>query len=217
MRAVILANGALSLAPNIEIDDYIIAADGGIANCLTLGLIPTVAIGDFDSTQEENLKELEKNCVSFIKFPERKDETDLELAVIHAIEMGYEDILIIAALGERWDQTIANILLPACHPGVKIKIQDGPQEIHYIHEGEELFIQGQPGDIVSLIPLSSAVKGINAEGLEYPLTDEVLYFGKTRGVSNRLTTRTARIQITKGILLCTVIHHESFSKKEGEK
>jgi thiamine pyrophosphokinase len=129
--------------------------------------------------------------------------------------MGYKNILIIAVLGERWDQTIANILLPAQHPGINILIQDGRQEFHYIHAGETLDINGRPGDTVSLIPLSSTVDGINTVGLEYPLTKGVLYFGKTRGVSNRLIEKTARVQINQGILLCTVIHQQSFSNRKG--
>ncbi len=139
MRAVILANGVLSHPVNIEKEDYIIAADGGIVNCRLLGLVPKVVIGDFDSIQAENLEELEKLGTRTIKFPERKDETDLELAIDHAVEAGYEDIVIFAALGERWDQTIANILLPVCHPGIKIMIQDGQYEIHYINAGRVLF------------------------------------------------------------------------------
>jgi len=215
LRAVILANGVLSHPVNIEKEDYIIAADGGIANCLVLGLVPKVVIGDFDSIQAENLKELEKLGSKTIKFPERKDETDLELAINHAIETGHEDIVIFAALGERWDQTIANILLPVCHPGINIMIQDGQYEIHYINAGKVLFINGQPGDIVSLIPLSSVVCGIYTEGLEYPLSDGTLHFGKTRGVSNRINGNTGRVEIKQGILLCTVIHQENLSTRDG--
>jgi len=215
LRAVILANGVLSHPVNIENEDYIIAADGGIANCLVLGVVPNVMIGDFDSIQAENLEELEKLGTKTIKFPERKDETDLELAINHAIEKGYEDIVIFAALGERWDQTIANILLPVCHPGIKIMIQDGQYEIHYINAGNALFINGQPGDIVSLIPLSSVVSGIYTDGLEYPLSDGTLHFGKTRGVSNRIVGNTGRVEIKQGTLLCTVTHQENLSTREG--
>jgi len=43
--------------------------------------------------------------------------------------------------------------------------------------------------------------------LEYPLQQETLYFGTTRGVSNALLSETAMVQLEQGMLLCVVIHH----------
>ena len=209
MRSIIMANGVFTLPVKIKKNDFIIAANGGIANCLELGLIPNLAIGDFDSTQEEILEKLENLGTEILKFPVRKDETDLELAVNYAVKAGYEEIVLFAALGKRWDQTIANFLLPVRYPNNKIKILDEQQEIHYIHEGKSLHIQGQPGDTLSLIPLSNLVTGITTTGLEYPLLNGVLHLGKTRGVSNRMTGKTVIVKITGGILLCAVTHRKS--------
>ena len=163
-------------------------------------------IGDFDSLENNDIEELELNGVQVIRHPSRKDFTDLELAVNHAVELGVQEIVIVAALGARWDQTIANILLPTLLPSVRIKLLDGHQEIQYISSGESAEIDGQQGDTVSLIPLAGDVTGITTEGLEYPLDDAVLYFGSTRGVSNELMGETGRIFVGSGTLLCILIH-----------
>ena len=120
----------------------------------------------------------------------------------------FQEIKIIAALGARWDQTIANIFLPPTTPSIRFTLIDGPQEIHYIYSGERLEITGSKGDVVSLIPIAGDVSGITTEGLEYPLLEERLLFGSTRGISNVLLGESGAVFHKEGILLCTVIHQE---------
>jgi thiamine pyrophosphokinase len=62
-------------------------------------------------------------------------------------------------------------------------------------------IDGQPGDIVSLLPLSQRVTGITTEGLEYPLRGETLRLGPARGVSNVMLGKMARVAHRSGLLL----------------
>ena len=47
------------------------------------------------------------------------------------------------------------------------------------------------GDLVSLIPLTPLVEGISTVGLRYPLRDEPLVRGATRGMSNVVVARPA--------------------------
>ena len=126
----------------------------------------------------------------------------------HARSIGAVEILVLGALGARWDQTLANLLLIASERfrDVDIKLMDGEQEIILVREGIAHKITGKPGDIVSLIPLSDHVQGISTEGLEYPLHDEPLLFGATRGISNVLIDRSAMITLKQGALLCVIIH-----------
>jgi thiamine pyrophosphokinase len=206
LRAVILANGILVQPLVLKEGDILIAANGGVRHCLESGLQPSIVIGDLDSLHDRDISTLENNGVEIIRFPRRKDFTDLELAINHAAGLKIREIVIVAALGARWDQTIANILLPSRFPSIRITLMDGPQEIHYIYSGERFEITGKPGDIVSLIPIGGDVCGITTKGLEYPLTDERLPFGGTRGLSNLLLNEQGYINIKSGILLCTVIH-----------
>ena len=209
MRAIIVANGVLVPPLLLEEGDILIAADGGVRHCLESGLQPSVVIGDFDSLDNNDITTLENRGTEIIRFPRRKDYTDLELAINHAAGLGVREIVIVAALGARWDQTIANIMIPTLLPSIRISLLDGPQEIHYIYSGEKFEITGQPGDTVSLIPLGGDVSGITTEGLEYSLKDERLPFGSTRGVSNVLLGGRGVILIYSGILLCTIIHQDN--------
>ena len=54
---------------------------------------------------------MEAAGVRFEVHPSRKDETDLELALQLAIAEGANDIEILAMLGGRLDQSLANLLL----------------------------------------------------------------------------------------------------------
>lgn len=76
-------------------------------------------------------KKLEEKNIPIELFPREKNETDLELALNKAIEMNPKEILIVAALGGRMDQTLANIaLLDSTQYAVRnIRIDDGVEQI----------------------------------------------------------------------------------------
>jgi len=67
-------------------------------------------------------------------------------------------------------------------------------------------LHGKPGDIVSLIPLGEEARGITTHHLEYPLRGESLAFGSTRGISNVMLKNQAKVHVSEGMLLCTIIH-----------
>lgn len=211
-RAVIFANGILNdpqrVRRLIQPRDLVIAADGGGRLCLQLGIQPGVLIGDFDSLDAQELAALEAAGAEVVRHPQRKDFTDLELALRYAHALGYQEILVLAALGARWDQTLANLLLPAAAElgAAAVRHVDGPQEIMLVRPGEKLQIDGKPGDTVSLIPIAGDAQGVRTQGLEYPLTGETLFFGATRGVSNAMVEKTASLVLEAGLLVCVVIH-----------
>jgi thiamine pyrophosphokinase len=212
LRVVIFANGILSepqsTLAQIRPDDMIIAADGGALHSLALGIRPDIVIGDFDSLDPADLAQLENSGTKLIRHPARKDYTDLELALAHAQQLGASQILIFGALGNRWDQTLANLLLPAAEDFSKLDIRlvDGPQEIFLVRSGQMTIIRGNPGDTLSLIPLYGDAIGIITKGLEYVLDDGTLRFGSTRGISNVLLENTAGISCKKGMLVGILIH-----------
>ena len=206
MRVIVVANGVMHSPFTLKGDDVLIAADGGLRHCLDLGLQPAILIGDLDSLDEGDLAALEPSDTQILRYPTQKDFTDLELALQHALKLGAGEIVVVAALGARLDQTIANLLLPASFPSVKFRLLDGSQEIHYIRAGEKLEIHGRPGDMVSLISLAGKAYGVTTEHLEYPLRGGELTFGSTRGISNILLEETGTISINDGLLLCIVIH-----------
>jgi thiamine pyrophosphokinase len=60
---------------------------------------------------------------------------------------------------------------------------------------------GRAGDLVSLLPFGGDVLGISTEGLRYPLRDEPLRIGPSRGLSNVRTSVGAGLTIREGRLL----------------
>jgi thiamine pyrophosphokinase len=211
LRAIILANGPLSeiaqLRHRLAGVKYFmaIAANGGIYHAEALGIHPTVVVGDLDSLDTHTKMRLQTAGTHFEASPARKDETDLELALLYAKQKEIDSVVVLGALGGRIDMTLANVLL-LTHPqlaSLHIELWHNEQTAWIIRPpGGE--ICGNPEDTVSLIPLGGDVEGITSYHLAYPLSDETLRTGPARGISNVLTNQMARVEIRAGTLL--VIH-----------
>jgi thiamine pyrophosphokinase len=208
LQAIIFANGELLVPADLEARlaaaDLLIAADGGAQHCRALGLRPDVIIGDLDSLDAGTRADWEAQNVHVIAYPPEKDQTDLELGLLHAKEAGADKILILAALGRRWDHSLANLLL-AGHPqfdGTEILILHGEQRMLVI-KGRKL-LPAEVGERVSLLPIGGDAKGVSTRDLKYPLTGETLFFGSSRGVSNVVLSANPEIEIGTGILLCII-------------
>ena len=209
-RAILFANGKMDSPPPIikEIlpSDLIIAADGGTRHCKTLGIIPNLVIGDLDSLGPTDISSYQQAGVEIVQYPTHKDETDLELALQFAVNHQVTRAYIIGALGDRWDMTVSNILL-AVHSKfseLSIRLVEGLDELAILRGNDQFDILGRAGDTVSLLPLGGDAQGITTHGLEYPLVDETLYFGSSRGVSNCVTSDQARVLVKQGILLLCI-------------
>ena len=209
MRAVIIANGIIGgLRPLIFPEDIVIAVDGGLRHCLELKLRPHTLIGDMDSLSPEEIDAVIRSGIPISRYPARKDHTDMELALHHAMSLGADDIMLLGALGARWDMTIANVMLLAAPElaGCRVRILDGMQEISLVRAGETRRFEGNAGDLFSLIPLRTDAQNVSVTGLQYPLSGETLNFSATRGVSNVFCDQTATVFLEEGLLLCVVQH-----------
>jgi thiamine pyrophosphokinase len=207
-RIIIFANGELpdinKVRAILRDDDHIICADGGTRHASALNLKPALVIGDMDSADSGLLQKLHADGVPLELFPRDKNETDLELAIQHAVELNPTEIIIVAALGGRLDQTLANIALLS---DVRLatfdfRLDDGVEQIFFCRDQAE--VKGRSGDIVSLIPWQGEVTGIQTKNLRWSLDNETLYPEKTRGISNEMTADMANIKISSGLLL--VVH-----------
>ncbi len=207
-RIIIFANGELPdinrVRSILRDDDHILCADGGTRHASALDLKPALVIGDMDSAESGLLQTLQSDGVPLERFPRDKNETDLELAIQRAIELNPKEIVILAALGGRMDQTLANIALLS-NPYLvtrNIRLDDGVEEIFFCRNQAQ--VKGRSGDIVSLIPWQGEVTGVLTENLKWKLNSETLYPDKTRGISNEMTGDVASIKISKGLLL--IVH-----------
>jgi thiamine pyrophosphokinase len=220
IRTIIIANGHLS-DPNktrrhIRPDDRIICADGGTHHARSMELTPDIVVGDLDSLDPALCAELEAAGVRFEIHPARKDETDLELALRLAVAEGANEIEILAMLGGRLDQSLANLLLLARPEwaSAQVRATEGSQSVWPVRGGQETIIGGECGDLLSLVPVTPLVSGVTLKGVEWPLHAATLRFGSTLTISNRLTRPPARLLIGEGAVL---VIHQSTAKEEATK
>jgi thiamine pyrophosphokinase len=212
MHAIIFVGGTLQTGKAVEkaiaSADMILAADSGAIIALDYGCTPAIIVGDFDSlTLSED--ELATMGSQLVRAEVEKNETDTELAVQVALERGAERITILGGIGgERFDHTMANMLLLAGFETIPMQIVDGPATCWLLRGPGSTVIEGQAGDLLSLFPLIGEAVGVRTTDLYYPLYGETLYFGKPRGVSNVLIGEHAGVSLERGLLL--VIHTNKY-------
>jgi thiamine pyrophosphokinase len=211
MQAVVIGNGEARIGPRLHAllraAPLVVCADGGAAHALAAGVRPRVIIGDMDSLDPAVLAHWEAQQVEIVRYPVAKDETDLELAITWAVDHGAREVTLVAALGGRLDQALANVLLltaPALGQ-IMLRLEEEETSVVLLRGGAEpLVLHGQAGDTVSLLPLSAEVTGVRTLRLRYPLRDEPLLRGPTRGVSNEMEAAWAEVRLQEGLLL--VVH-----------
>jgi thiamine pyrophosphokinase len=205
---VIFANGIL---PDVEAarrllapGDMVLCADGGARHARALGITPHALIGDLDSIARDDLSEFAEAGVPVTRHSHDKDETDLELALEHALEQDPASIVIVGALGARLDHTLGNIGLLLDHrlAGRDCCLDDGIERVLFCRARAE--IRGAPGDLVSLLPWGGPASGVRTSGLRWPLHAETLLPERSRGISNQLLEKAGTVELDAGLLL--IIH-----------
>ncbi len=185
--------------------DMVIAVDSGLGKALELGLPIDAAVGDFDSADPRSLEEghARKEIAWEIHKPE-KDETDTELAVTKALEAGCRELVILGALGGRFDHALGNVhlLYYAAEKGAQAYIVDPQNRISVLLEGRTFRKEELWGKYVSFLPLTMDVKGITLRGFKYPLTDRDICIGPCLCLSNELEEDQGSICFREGVLLC---------------
>ena len=205
VSAVVVANGGppdpAIFGALLRAADIVVAADGGACVLIEQDLPLTTIVGDLDSLPPALLDRWQARGGDVRRYPREKDETDLELAVTEALRRGARRVAILGALGGRVDHQTANLLLLA-HPfldGIDAAVLDVGARVVAVKDAVTL--AGRPGDLLSLLPVTSLVEGISATGLRYPLVGESLKLGSPRGVSNVFTARQATVRVRTGTLL----------------
>lgn len=90
--------------------DFVIGVDFGNINLINAGILPDLAVGDFDSVNADELKLIKTKAKELIILPAEKDDTDLEVALDVALKRFNQGKIIIAgALGGRMDHMLTNL------------------------------------------------------------------------------------------------------------
>ncbi len=186
--------------------DQIIAADSGLNWAYRLGIRPDQMMGDFDSADPKVLRYYQKLEVPAKVFPARKDYTDSELALWAAMDLSKtgDEIWMLGGIGSRMDHTLGNIFLlhEPLKKGIKTYLLDGLNEIQMLKGPCEAEIERrEEQQYLSILPFLGDAKGIDLEGVAYPLRNFVLQTGKCIGISNEIEADHATIRLGKGYLL----------------
>ena len=179
----------------------VVAADGGLDRALSLGLEVDVVIGDLDSVSPEALAAARTAGARVVAHPARKDATDLELALDEALALGGRRVLVVASAGGRLDHLLSALLLLGSerYEQVELDALVGHALVHVIRT--ERVLHGEPGEIVSLLALGGLAERVTTSGLEYPLHDQTLEAGSSRGVSNVFSAAEAQVSVASGLVL----------------
>ena len=210
MNYLILANGSYgNLAwyrSQLNNFDKIICVDGGASQARTLGIIPDWLIGDMDSIKPADRSYMEQAGVAIKLYPENKDYTDTQLALMLAAEEGATKLVIWGGTGSRLDHTISNIYSATVflQQGIDI-IFDAPDLTVYLVR-DRLEVPAAVGDTVSLLALSEKAGGVTLHGFKYPLKDATLEGCWPYAVSNIVTIAHPLVEVASGVL--AVFHYK---------
>jgi thiamine pyrophosphokinase len=211
-RALVVADGDLPARADLDAawPDWaadatlVVAADGGARGAERLRLRMDLIVGDGDSLGEADLARFAAAGVPVRTVAAAKDESDTELAIGAAIELGASAITVIGAFGGgRLDHALANIgllALPALD-GRPCVLLDAASRVSLLTGPQRGSFTGRAGDLVSLLPVGDGVGGVTTDGLAYPLRDEPLPLGPARGLSNVRLETTAVVTLRTGRLL----------------
>jgi thiamine pyrophosphokinase len=203
---VFAGSGTVTPAVRAQLPDPadVIAADSGLAVANALGVPVDLLVGDLDSVEPAAVDIAEASGTTVDRHPAEKDATDLELAFDAAVRRGARVVAVVDGGGDRIDHLLGNLLLLASarYAGIAVHAWTGTARIGVARGGDPpLTVCGLPGSLVSLLPAGGPARGIVTRGLRYPLSDEELGPGTSRGVSNELVDAVATVELASGALL----------------
>lgn len=210
MNTLIISGGNIEADLALEVlkktFDQIIGVDGGLLFCHEHHIMPTSAVGDFDTLPPDILMWYKTHTSLEIReYNPVKDAADTQIAVEMAMESGSTDITILGGTGTRLDHVLGNIqmLYLPMEKGIGCELLDSHNRIRLIRNRCVLQKKEQYGTYFSLIPFTTDVYGVTLKGAKYPLHQyhfTVLGTGSL-GVSNEIADEQVEISMESGILI----------------
>lgn len=180
---------------------YVICADGGLDTALANNITPDLIIGDFDSVHAELPDNIET-----IRLPVAKDDTDMMAAIKIAFRRGYNNFVLLGALGGRFDHSYANLSALAYISllGGQAVLADGNCKI-FLVRSSRITLTEMKGCTLSVFPFGCPSCTVSYQGMLYPLTEYCLKADVPLGVSNQIIQDTAEITVHSGNALVVVL------------
>lgn len=202
-EVIVLAGGEDADLPLLApaADATVIAADGGLRLAARLGLDADIVAGDLDSVDADDLEAARAAGALVDTHPVDKDRTDLAIALDLALGYAPARVTVVGGHGGRLDHHLANLLLLGsdAYRDLTITAHMGPAHVTVVRGERQL--EGERGALMSLVPVNGPAHGVSTQGLRFPLHDEDLHAGSSRGVSNEFDDDHASVRVREGVLL----------------
>lgn len=194
-----------------SVDDLLVGVDRGAWNLARHGHVMAVAIGDFDSVNEEEFACINAHAQRVIRLPASKDETDLE-AAIRLVTGPKESWMACGFLnGPRLDHLFHALLVLHRFEDRRVVLVNANNRIELLTTGTH-HIQQSKHQYVSFFCLEPAVISLQ-KGFRYPLKDAAMNVQQTLGISNELIEPIGEIELVGKCLMMR--SHEAKKKKEA--
>lgn len=196
---LIISGGDFAPLPESLEYDYVIACDHGYDHALKLGIVPNLILGDFDSC---NFDKESVTDIPIETYPVCKDDTDTMLAIKKALALGYRNIVIICALGSRFDHSLANIQSMAyvAEHGGTCELFGKGEHLKTLRSGS-VNLPYKENYSLSLFSLTDKCEGVTISGSEYDCENVTLTNTFPLGVSNKWKEDVVTVSVKSGILL----------------
>ncbi len=206
-RAVIVSGGKLEtgyVLGEMNQGGFVIGVDRGLEFLDAHQLSVDYIVGDFDSIAPQIIEKY-KACkeIPLREYNPVKDASDTEIAVRLAIELGYQEIIILGATGTRMDHMWANVQVLAIpyEMGIRAEIRDSVNRIRIIDRKTVIDKAELYGKYFSVFSLGGAVEGLSIKGAKYPLENHRLEPYDSLSVSNQCIEDKVKICYQSGKLI----------------
>lgn len=191
--------------------DYLIAVDHGADACFAAGVVPQLALGDFDSASAKTLSWLKEQQVPCMKFNADKYDTDLALALKSA---EYEAIrrdsklslTVVSTSGGHLDHqlVVLGLLATWAKTGkASVRVIENDFEMRFLAAGQVdswHLSETNAGKKISLVALSEECE-VSEAGMRWNLNHQKFTLLGDDGISNIVESDNAWVRCEKGCLL----------------
>ncbi len=209
MNIVVICGGSteearIDLQPYVEYEAKFIGVDHGTLTLLKQGIIPVAAIGDFDSVTEAEYEEIARQIEFVDRYRMEKDETDLELAVQHAMRYRPDLVLFTGVTCGRLDHMFSAMRLlyrlQVEYKSTRFHIQNKWNDVAVVLDGASRIPAQEKWPYISFFAATPRVTGVTLEGFRYNVEGDELAFGTTRFTSNEIEEPYGDVYVEDGAL-----------------
>ena len=156
-----------------------------------------LGIGNFDTLDYQNVTSILKPN-QIVRLNNDESVSEVEGAIDYMQKLGFDEMIILSSLKERYDVTHQLLLLTKKYPNCKITIEDDNNSVTYLKKGSHV-IQKQDFKYVGIFGFPEAI--ISIDNSQYKSKKMKLSFTDTKSVSNSVLDRVIEMEVHKGGVL----------------